>query len=480
MLTRRHFLVGTVALCGGAYGDVAPIPSAVQRDLNGISVDASVVVRRVPRGIGGVCINGHTPEFATNGQGINFQGDLEAARVGLVRTVGYPDDKLPGHDVVYVDRNVRAIVRAGATPLFVQYIAPGLPYLRSLRSDGVGETSGTVTTNLVALVRRYLGAPYNLRTQYWEIGNEPEGTIDYKIPRASDYTGIFNACHDALVAAGLRDHVVLCGPAVGSPYGFPPGGYNTQIIDQVLTDCAHSVDVVTYHTYAGATSTDALLNAPFNLDDMEDSARIGGVPYGMPVLLERMRRVRFGRPNVGVGITEHNTTTAHHEIASGLWNLALTQYSLYNPRSRITTAFVFDDYGAEQDGFGHYDAAKHRDYCYWALWINGNLRGSDVVARRVTSAHNGAGRSSLLVAATRDAAHLFVEVINRSPNAIEERVVVRAKNLLGEPMVFSMAAGVLPNRSQMMRMGQDFHYRFPPLSASVFCFPLGSVPARRR
>jgi hypothetical protein len=464
--TRGHLFATAAAL---AVGGAVRVDRGITQGQGTprIIVDVRSVIRRKPPYVGGVNINGHRPVFATNAGGINFQGDLRAAHVKLVRTVGYPDDQNPGYDVTHVDRNVAAIRTAGALPLFIQYIAPGLPYLRDN-----GTTGGTVATNFLALVKHYLGPPHNLSMQYWEIGNEPDYTIDYRVTNPTGYTAVFNACHDALVAAGLRDRVVLCGPAVSMPYRWPdPDAYSSRIIDAVLGRCAHSIDVVTYHQYPAVSSAIDLLNRSSQLDALEDAAWTDDpTGYGVAALRARMDRVTFARPNVGIGITEYNTNSAQHQIASGLWNLALTHYYLYNPRGRIATAFVFDDYGAH--GYGYYDARKRPDYNYWALWINGNLRGSHVLAYKNASPLNDAGRPALLVTATRESATVFVEVINRRTMPVVSHVSLVAPSRVGHPVLHTMANGVLPRVGRRTRLGHDFTYAFPPLSASIFAFPL--------
>ena len=199
----------------------------------------------------------------------------------------------------------------------------------------------------------------------------------------------------------------------------------------------------------------------------------------MAALLAKMKQIKFARPDVGVGITEHNTTYFQHQIASGLWNLALTHYYLYNPFGRITTAFVFDSYGRQQGGFGLYNDNKQKDYSYWAAWINGNLRGSKVLAQKTTGNLDKNGRPYLLVTATKDSANMYVEVINRSVTEISNHVFLKGAHVAGKPKLFTMADGVLPQNGKTMHsLGTSFDYAFPPMSASIFKFPLSSSTSR--
>ncbi len=477
-----------LALVIGACQAVSPAPIVrptsvvssarlVSPDPANILVDANQVVRQKPLGIGGVDINSHSPDFAKNANGIDFQDDLKEARVQLVRSLTYPDNRNPNNQLAYFDRNVKAIIGAGATPLLIQYINPKLPFLKVN-----GTVGGTVETNLVFLVKHYMAAPYNLKLQYWEISNEPDLGIDYKVSSPQEYSELFNRCHDALVKAGLRDQVILAGPAVANAYRWPiPDGYNTQILDYFLEHSNYSVDVVTFHNYAGSKTPDGLLNTPHKLDNMADSAReiTDKTNYGMAALLAKMKQIKFARPHVGVGITEHNTTYFQHTIANGLWNLALTHYYLYNPFGEITTAYLFDAYGSQQGGLGHYDDNKQKDYSYWALWINGNLRGSKVLSQKTTGNLDHNGKANLLVTATKDSANVYVEVINRSLAEIRDHVFLKGAGVGGKPKLFTMADGVLPQNGKPTMLGTSFDYVFPPMSASIFKFPLSSSTSRR-
>jgi hypothetical protein len=443
-----------------------------------ILVDGAQVLRSRPLTIGGVGINAHSPDFATNSNDINYQGDLKAAGMKLVRSLSYPDKRKPEHDLSYFDRNAKAIITAGAIPLSIQYIKPGLPYLTEDGSPG-----GTVESNLVFLVKHYMAPPFNLKTQYWEIGNEPNLTVDYKVPSPKEYSDIFNRCHDALVKAGVRENVVLAGPVVAYPYRWPQSdSYGTQIMDYFLSHSSQSVDVVTYHSYAGGLTTNTLLNVPHKLDNIESSSRplTSTTNYGMAALLARMQQEKFGRPHVGVGVTEHNATSFQHEISSGLWNLALIHYYLYNPLGRITTAFVFDDYGRQQGGFGFYDTNKQKDYNYWALWIANQLHGSQVLAQTTTDNLNISGQPNLLVTATRDSDKLYLEVINRSDKPIQDHVEIKGASLASPATLSMMRDGVQPNTGQPTNLRERFDYQFPSLSAVVFQYSLATPILKRR
>lgn len=444
-----------------------------------IMVDARHVLRQKPPILGGVVINAHSPEFATNANGIEFQRDLKAAGIKLVRSQAYPDARVPGHDLTYFDRNVTAILGTGAAPLFIQGIKPGAAY-----KQADGTPGGTVAGNLVFLVKRYLAPPYQLQTQYWEIGNEPDMKVDYAVATPEEYAVLFNACVEALTQADLREHVVLCGPAIAYGYHEPwwdndLHNMRSRIMDTFLDRCRGSVDVVTYHDYSGGKAGEDLLNPPRHLDNKEDAGRAvtpgDAAPdsptsdRGLAALLARMRAMTFARPLVGVGITEHNTYGNRHEVTQGLWNLALLRDALYDPLGRLSTLFVFDDYGAQQ-GFPVYNENKKPDYAYWALWINGNLRGPDVLAQTTTGHLNPYGRPSLLATATQDQAHLFVEVINRSDTPIMDTVTVTGEALTGQAQVSTMATGILPNVAKPVRLRPRFPYAFPPLSATMFQF----------
>lgn len=471
-----------------------------------VSVDAGKIVRDRPPGVGGTVIDAHSSRFATGAEGIDYGADLKRAKVKLVRNLTYPDNRAPDHDLAYFDRNVQAITSAGAQPLWIQYIKPDLPFLKENGSPG-----GTVESNVVFLVKHYSAAPFNLRKQIWEISNEPDLKIDYQVQRPEEYAEIFNRVHDALVKAGLRESVTLCGPVISYPYKWTNLTLHTAIMDDFLEKCKHSVDVVTYHNYAGAPGVNGVLTAPHKLDYMEDFTRKfeinpkTGNPkdvYGTPALLAKMDAVKLTRPNVGIGLTEHNTTTQHNRITGGIYNLAVTHYFLYNPRGRFTTSFVFDHYGGRQGGHGHYDSNKTPNFAYWALWVRGNLTGDQVLEGVVTP---NADKSSvmkdkrlyLIVTATKNANNLYLEVINRDIKAIRDRVEVRglpaavspAIHIMAEPDPFlgmakegepkpaplpknTVIERITPDKSTPSTLGTAFSYDFPPLSATIFKFPL--------
>ena len=142
-----------------------------------ITISGGKVLRSKPAGIGGVVINAHGDEFATNASGIDFQGDLKAAKVGLARKSAYPDPRNPDRPLAYFDVAVGAILKAGATPLFIEFITPrgtvdwhlkktpGAIPPKYYNADGKFE-AGTPATNMAFLVKHYAAAPFNIQKQY--------------------------------------------------------------------------------------------------------------------------------------------------------------------------------------------------------------------------------------------------------------------------------------------------------------------------
>ncbi|MDX2079641.1 MAG: hypothetical protein SFU53_02545 [Terrimicrobiaceae bacterium] len=436
---------------------------------SGIEIHSDQVVHECSPHLGGTNIKAHDLRFASGGDGIDHVKWARQARIPLIRTLAYPDkpghDPTPGgRDLAEFDRNVSAILAAGARPLFIQYIEPGLRYVKAN-----GDPGGSVAENMVFLVQHYAAAPFHLELQHWEIGNEPDYDIDYRVESPEAYTAVFNEIHDALVAAGLRERVRLCGPAVVSPYRHVGRDWdNTRFIDAVLRDCRHSVDVVTYHSYSphGDEWNDPirLLNDPV-LEKLENAQRGVAAPddFGAAALAEAVHAAQLQRTGAGIGITEYNTNTLHHSAASGLYNLMVQQFHARNPLSRLTCSFVFDEVGMSYGGNGHFAAPNEPNANYWALWIAGNLRGDEVV--RVNAPADG----RLLVLATRDRDHVFLEVINRTASGVEESVSVDKGGAL--QAVHRLDANTTPDQAIEPTDGGKF--AFPPLSATVLVFRRG-------
>lgn len=150
------------------------------------------------------------------------------------------------------------------------------------------------------------------------------------------------------------------------------------------------------------------------------------------------------------------------------------QYYLRNPCGRIAAGFLFDDFGAS--GYGYYNAAKRKDYVYWALWIAGNLRGPLVLRCMNTGPLAAQDHPALLVAATRGERAVYVEVINHGATVVESIVEVCGVRVTGGPMIHVLADGILPDTDKPTGLATPFVYTFPPLSASIFVFP--TVDAR--
>ena len=505
-LTLATALLLLPGLCAAARADV--------------SVDASKIVRARPLGVGGTVIDAHNLRFNTNADGIDYPSWLKKANVKMVRALAYPDARFPTDkdgkvkDIAWFDARFQAIQGAGATPLFIHYIKPPekLDVDLYLKSDGT--PGGTIESDFVWQVKHFMAPPFNLKKQVWEVGNEPDLKIDYQVSSPDEYCDVFNRIHKALVEAGVRDNVVLCGPVISYPYQWTNLTLHTAIMDDFLDKCRDSVDIVTYHNYVGAGN----LNGPmFNhkLENMEDPDRVflidrkTGLPkevYGTPALLAKMKDIKFGRPDVGVGLTEHNVNSQRNRVTRGIWNLAVTHYYLYNPRGQITTSFVFDHYGGNQGGLGHFDDQKQPDFSYWALWMRGNLTGDQILSQSVTqnaakSSYNKDGRPFLIATASKDAKNVYVEVINRDMNVVKDHVDLNNAKV-GAPTIHVMAeavapsddaavktvpapwkgpvvsdkgaqvAAILPDKGTLSELGSSFDYEFPALSATVFVFPI--------
>jgi hypothetical protein len=474
---------------------LTPTPTS---EIGSITVNAQNVLRLRPYGVGGTNITNHSygQNFVNGENGIDFQADARVANLPLIRVGVYPDNRSTiGID--FFDTKVKAVLGTGAQPLLICYIGgsvnSGQPNGRSVgpyyNLDGT-TVNGTVATNIVYLVKRYMAPPYNLQQQYWEIGNEPNIGVD-SIATPQLYSQIFNSVHEALVAAGVRDNVFLMGPvlAFGS---YPNGNY----FDYFMGHSAPYIDIIDYHNYSGSENDSGLLNQPYKLDNLFDVFRPidvnasinivnsdqANADYGDGALLYRMDRVPFGRPNVGTALTEHNGYTQTksgkdvHGIASGLYNLAVTHFMLYNPRARADNSFVFDQvcqYSA------HYNCNNQRDYSWYALYIRNNYTGPFVLQQSTTGNLNNWGNPYLLVTATRDDSYMYVEVINRNTDApVPSAVALSGVSIAVNATFYTMASGILPEASngRPYTVSNNFTYTFPAESATIFKIPIAPSP----
>jgi hypothetical protein len=187
-----------------------------------------------------------------------------------------------------------------------------------------------------------------------------------------------------------------------------------------------------------------------------------------------MGQFTFAR-HAKIGVTEHNAAPVH-SIQSGLWNLAVMHFLLYNTSDHPTlldNTFIFDQVGKQYD-WALYNSDITKDYSNWALWINGNLRGTTVLAASTEGNLNQAGNPSLLVTATKDQKNLYIEVINRAPVSITNTVQIKNGAVNESAMVYTMAEGVLPDRGIAKSLGAQFNYTFPSYSATMIKFSLKS------
>ncbi len=471
---------------------LAAVASALpgQAQTQSITVNGSSVVRQVPAGLGGVCI---ADDF-WNSVSPNYRDNLVRAKIGLVRITGFPRDTTDPTKlgtVEALDRKVAQIINAGATPLFIQCIEGessnslfkgallqlnGTPY----PSNSTATMKQRVATNMTYLVNRYRSAPYNLTTQYWEVGNEPDIEINYKVANTQEYIDFFQTVHNQLVASGVRNYVQLAGPVVSWDYGF--GDFRDTIMQDFLADCADQVDIVTRHTYALIYSwenltynTYNLLNAPaetLHFNAAQSSSR------GEGALLSLMQTNGVDT-SVGTGVTEmnlfHNVNNANgyrFTITQGLWFLLTDHYSLYNPRSQVTTGFQFDKYSDGTGGgyLGFFDGSKNPSFAYWAAYIHGVLTGNEVLAQSSSNSH-------LVVTATRDPSYIYVQVLNRSDTtSFPATITLNNSGGVGAPTEFTLSATQNPLTGTATSHGTTFTQTFAPLTAKVFRFPRNNAP----
>jgi hypothetical protein len=448
-----------------------------------VSINAASVVRNVPAGLGGTCA---ATTFWTSTSPA-YRDDLIKARLGLVRIAAYPVDSAGGvTSVEAMDTKVAQLINAGAVPLFIQGIesATNNPtfYNALLRLNGTPYPAGDTTpinqrvaTNITYLVNRYKSAPFNLTTQYWEIGNEPDlPQVNYAVATTQEYIDFFSLAHNQLVASGVRGNVLLAGPVTSYDYGFGNGNDGYKIRDDIMNDflaaCKNQVDIVTRHVYG-------LINPAWEVPDTDYNQLNSSVEMihfdhtigntrGEKALLAKMNSV--GVPaSVGTGITELNMFAHNHTMVQGLWFLLAGHYTLYNPRSLVTNGFIFD---AVNDPFAYYNPDRTRGFPYWAAYIHGALTGDQVLAQSSSDSH-------VVATATKDANYLYVRLVNRhDTTSFNTTVTISNPPPVSSPTLFNFTSTVTPETGSPVAYGTTFTRALAPMTACVIRYPRTDAP----
>ena len=461
--------------------------------------------------MGGSGIEAHDQSFAVGSTGTAcFQPNAISGKIGLIRTLAYPDSHEVTHVPSYFDPNVDAILSVGAAPTFIQY---AYPYTASgdtnilMQANGtVG--GGTVPTNLVANVRHYLGldgghyASNPITTQVWEIGNEPNISVDYLMTK-QDYATLFLACHNALLAQSdgqggtLRDHVLLCGPVTSTDYNAASGNTKS-FVDWMLTNttsnCVAAVDVITYHVYTNGASDDDQLNGQVDEEfDVTSNYYVSTGTQGQSLMLNTIKgdNLTFPRNNnlnyPLTAITEHGTSemSPDTDVVNGLWNLILTQFFVKNYDTAFNTSFI---YGSNTDTYRHFKTnTTTPNFAYWALYFRNNYTGPWVMPYSKSNVPvNSNSKDSLLFLPTLDpnAGYLYVEVINRNTaTALPVQTITLSGIGVGAPTAYTLSQTILPNTgTSTLPGGGTFassgtsatisNCTFPSTSAVVLRFPI--------
>lgn len=477
---------------------------SAKADIN-VNWDQPLVRKKTPPYVGGTMITYHTfPSPFVTRTPIDYQSELRTAKSKMVRLGMFPDPR-KDQSISAFDDKVKAIQSSGAVPLFYAPIEPGLNYYKANGTLG----GGTPASNIVYLVKRYKQAPYYLNTQYWQVGNEPDLTnVDYQVKTKDEYANTFNSIHNALISTGIRNNVKLAGPAIAYGYHLPSSMplntvkgtdrnsqnyqyvFRNEIMDTFLAKCNQAVDIVTFNTYSALRYGNwayGLLNEPASLDNKVSSRRrvVSGngnsnsstTDRGLASLLNKMNQYSFAR-SPGIGITEHSTSgPSLHTIYQGLWQLILTHHVLYNNTKFpgiLDNSFLFDAFGNQYSGFGHFDSNKVRDYSYWALWIRGNLTGTSGVLNVTQSNHlNPWKNPHLVVTATKGSGYMYLEVINRSSSGITETVKINGVGVKKtSAIIYQMYQGRTPNSWTSRYLGTQFSFYFPAYSATIIQIPV--------
>ncbi|MDF3057089.1 MAG: hypothetical protein K0R17_1304 [Rariglobus sp.] len=453
-----------------------------------LAVNAASVVDQV--GIGQLGVNLSAGEFWMSTTP-NYRADLERLKVGMIRTGVYPSKN---YTLLDMDIRVAQILNAGGIPLFVGPITKPAPpftteqqHLHDNFRDLNGNIgSGTMATNIAFLVQRYMAPPYNLATQYWEVGNEPDISVDYQVASPQEYVDIYQSVHNQLVASGLRDNVKLCGPVVAFEYGFAANGNRTDnILNAFFAQCAaplnghQQVDVLTRHLYAEiydweTNAPDPVENAYNLLNHPTEQvsftqARIQPWTYrGEGAIQAKLREYGFPE-NVGTGITEFNVPLeVRHTITQGLWWLTYDHFSLYNPRNILSSGFAFD---IKTNPAMHYYQNNLPNHAWWATYVHNRLTGDEILEQHSSDAH-------LLVTATKDERYVYVQVLNRSDAAITASLAIANAPVAGATVaeMFVMSATELPDVAVPTSLGTSFSYTFPAMTTRVFRYLRSDAP----
>jgi hypothetical protein len=453
-----------------------------------LAVNATNVLDNV--GLGQLGVNLSAGKFWTSTTP-NYRADLERLKVGMIRTAVYPSKSYTLHDM---DIRVAQILNAGGVPLFVGPITKPAPpfnteqqHLHSNFLDLSGNIgSGTMATNIAFLVQRYMAPPYNLTTQYWEVGNEPDISVDYQVASPQEYVNIYQSVHNQLVASGVRQNVKLCGPVVAFEYGFAANGNRSDnILNAFFTQCAaplnghQQVDVLTRHLYAEIYDWET--NSPDPVEDAYNllnhpceqvsftQARVTPWTYrGEGAIQAKLKE--YGFPdNVGTGITEFNVPLQfRHTITQGLWFLTYDHFGLYNPRNVLSSGFAFD---IKTNPAMHYYANNLPNHAWWATYIHNRLTGDEILEQHSSDPH-------LLVTATKDERYVYVQVLNRNDVAVTASLDIANAPVAGATRaeMFVMSATELPDVAVSTNLATSFTYTFPAMTTRVFRYLRSDAP----
>ncbi len=470
-----------------------------------ISLNANDILREKPVGIGGTMIEYHdAPSPFVVGNPYNFQADVRKNNCQLIRMGAYPSLKNMKQTLNDFDDKVLAIINSGAKPLFYVMIKPNVSAY--YKTDG--KLGGNPASNLAFLVNHYKNAPFNLSKQIWEVGNEPENTVDYKAG-SDEYSETFKACHDTLVKQGIRENVQLAGPVLSITY-LNSTNYRDGLFENFIEKCHDYVDLITFHNYGitvnpftptGAMTKErslSLLNDPQRLDNIVDGNRVIDVNIsgsinsnrnnnqcymGLAGMMKFMRKYTYARGQVSFGITEqrgfatNNVIHDIHTLESGLFSLASTHFLLYNndPQfpSILDNLFIL----STKYDLPIYNPDYSYDYANWSLWMNGNLRGNTMLKLTTQSPLNSYKNALLLTTASKNAdGTVFLEVINRDTANIKTTISCSNFPQYVKTAIHEMSNAKLPNTETEFFYTPNFTYIFPRMSVTVFKFQKSNVP----
>ncbi|MFD7902387.1 cellulose binding domain-containing protein [Kitasatospora sp. NPDC059747] len=418
---RDRVIAAAAALSLAVTGAIAAVaPPAHAASSVSVSVDAALQLATIPAT--GVGINTAVFDATMN----------DSATPGLLRTAGMGAVRYPGgsHSDVYHWQTGTA--SGGA------YVAPNTGFDAFMGTMHAAGTQPIITVNYgsgtpqeAADWVKYANATKGYGITYWEVGNEVYGNGEYSNSNGWEYD-THSSKSATTYATNLVQYVsamkavdpnIKIGAVLTTPGGWPDGvvgpGDSMDWNHTVLSIAGSKVDFVIVHTYPGGASPADLLTKP--------QALIPNIAGTVRSLINQYAGTNA--PNVGIAVTEANTTTYRDTSPNGLFapDTYLTWmengafnvdwWALHNgvdctDLSQVEGATEYNDYGMVSSGASCEPPLNTPFPAYYGTQMISRLGApGDTLVK-------AAGSSSLLSAhAVRRAnGDVAVMLINKDPN----------------------------------------------------------------